>query len=172
LLDNYFRAGCAKHPGSEDILLIVKTGATEIYEKLTAHFLTTLACGPNYIIYSDLEQHIGPVHIRDAVRHISEHIQKENVDFLLYRKIHEYAELGQDIQSLKGMDGWNLDKWKFIPMLLDTFKLDSNKKWYVIIEADTYLSWTNLRLWLKQLPAEKLIYAGCQVVMGEGQQSN
>lgn len=162
---------CANLPGSEDILLILKVGATEVYEKLTQHFLTTFLCSPNVIIWSDMSQTIGPYEIHDAISSHSYGVRQDllssHQDFESYRKYAEYFSKTQDLGKLKGASGWNLDKWKFLPMVLESYERFPDKKWYIVVEADTYISWTNYLLWTSKLPAEEMVYAGCQVMIGK-----
>lgn len=41
-----------------------------------------------------------------------------------------------------------------------------NKKWFVLVEADTFLSWPNLLSWLARLDPRVPFYAGANVFMG------
>ena len=47
---------CRNVPGADNVLVMLKTGATEIYEKLPTHFVTLFKCTPHYMIFSDLAQ--------------------------------------------------------------------------------------------------------------------
>jgi hypothetical protein len=38
----------------DDILLVMKTGATEALQKLPIHLLTTLKCVPEFLLFSDM----------------------------------------------------------------------------------------------------------------------
>jgi len=52
-------------------------------------------------------------------------------------------------------------------MVSDAYRtFGSRKKWYVFIEADTYLSTYNLLLWLTHLDHQRSVYAGAQVMIG------
>jgi hypothetical protein len=161
------RPPCFDLPGASDVLLVLKTGATEIYEKLPAHFLTTFQCTSDFLIYSDLEQDIGPYHIIDAMESVSDETKKSHQDFELYRVQAQLASEGQDVGALKGDRGWDLDKWKFLPMVIDAARKFPDKKWFVFMEADTLLSWSNLLIWLSKLDATKPLYLGCPVMIGE-----
>ncbi|KAF2091251.1 glycosyltransferase family 31 protein [Saccharata proteae CBS 121410] len=156
---------CQNLPGAEDVLLVLKTGATEIYTKLPAHFLTTFQCAPEIFIVSDLDQHVGPYHIHDVLSGVSENIVQQSGDFELYLRQQQYKKELQDMQKLAG--GWNLDKWKFLPMMHEAYAKHPDKRWYVFIEADTYLSWSNLLQWLSRMDPTKPLYLGSQVVIGE-----
>lgn len=159
---------CLELPGADKVMVMLKTGATELYQKLPTHFVTTLKCVPNFMIFSDLEQTFGDVKIYDAIAPVSKKIRQEHEDFKLYRELAKWQREGQDMSKLKGDSGWNLDKWKFMPMLHKTFETASDDiEWFVMIEADTSLSWLNLLLWLQKMDPTKPYYIGAQNLIGD-----
>ncbi|KAK8170512.1 hypothetical protein BC567DRAFT_256907 [Phyllosticta citribraziliensis] len=150
----------------------MKTGATEARKKVPVHFDTTFRCIPNYVIYSDLEESINNVAIHDALANFSEPIKATNQDFHFYYKQRKYRAEGQNVSDLvattAGRDrAWNLDKWKFLPLLEKALAHSPQAKWFVFIEADTYLVWSNLLRWLEQFDPEKPLYIGGQNWMGD-----
>lgn len=159
---------CRNVPGAENVLIMLKTGATEIYEKLPTHFVTLFKCAPHYMIFSDLAQDFADFPIRDAIAPISKQFREQHEDFTLYRKLQQYQREGQDVSKLKGGEGWNLDKWKFLPMLFESFEAaPANIDWFFVMEADTSVSWTNLLQWLKTMDPDRPFYLGSQNVIGE-----
>lgn len=44
---------CPQSPLGDDILVVLRTGATEAHEKLPIHFQTVVTCLPDFVIYSD-----------------------------------------------------------------------------------------------------------------------
>jgi hypothetical protein len=154
---------CIGVPGADDVLVMLKTGATEIYEKLPTHFVTLFKCIPHYMVFSDLAQDFADFPVRDAIAPVSKLFREQHKDFNLYRKLQKYQRQGQDTSKLKGDKGWDLDKWKFLPMLFEAFEdAPSHIKWFVMMEADTSLSWTNLLLWLKTMDPDVPQYLGSQ----------
>ncbi|KAI7070013.1 hypothetical protein KC352_g42656, partial [Hortaea werneckii] len=152
----------------KDVVFVLKTGATEIYEKLPIHLATTFACGSDYVIYSDLEQQFGVVPIHDALASVSQDIQDQHEDLAQYRLLKEHVAGGGDAAELKGEKSWGLDKWKFLPMVTDAYeKFGETKKWYFFMEADTYVSLQNLLLFLDTLDERKPVFAGAQVMIGD-----
>lgn len=154
---------CDSFSDTSHIQVVLKTGANEVFDKLPTQLLTMLQCVEKPLLFSDLEQDLGPHHIRDVLKNIPAKFKEENADFDYYRTLQEYKKKGQDIRSLKETThdaAWNLDKYKFIRMLDETWRLTPNKKWYVFIEADTYLVWSNLLLWLERLDPEEPLYLG------------
>ncbi|KAH8812628.1 hypothetical protein F5884DRAFT_702064 [Xylogone sp. PMI_703] len=161
---------CGDYPLAKDVQLIIKTGANEIYEKLPTQLVTELRCFEDILIFSDLEQDLGPYHVYDALDNVTESVKQNSPDFKYYRKLREYKETGQDIAEIRPTsgsgEGWNLDKFKFTHMLEKTWALRPNRKWYVFIEADTYLFRTTLLLWLERLDAKKALYLGSPTSVG------
>jgi hypothetical protein len=45
---------CHDFPNMDDITLIMKTGATEAYDKLPTQLLTNLQCVPDFLLFSDM----------------------------------------------------------------------------------------------------------------------
>ncbi|KAK6393052.1 hypothetical protein LTR65_002743 [Meristemomyces frigidus] len=159
---------CFDAPGADNVLVMLKTGATELYQKLPTHFVTTFTCVPHFLIFSDLAQNFADYPIHDAIAPVSKHFREHHEDFELYRKLQQYQEEGQDMSKLKGDGGWNLDKWKFLPMLHQAFEsAGDNIEWFVLMEADTSVSWTNLLQFLKTMDHTKGYYLGAQNVIGD-----
>lgn len=99
---------------------------------------------------------------------MSKTFREHHRDFKLYRKLQQYQREGQDTSKLKGDRGWDLDKWKFLPMLFEAFEdAPSHIKWFVMMEADTSLSWTNLLQWLKTMDPDVPYYLGSQNFIGD-----
>lgn len=161
-------AECMHLPGADRVMVMLKTGATELYQKLPAHFITTFKCVPNFMVFSDLNQSFADVPIYDAIAPVSKKIRQEHEDFKLYRDIEKWQREGQDMSKLQGDNGWNLDKWKFMPMFHQVFETASDDiDWFVMMEADTSLSWLNLLLWLQTMDPKQPYYLGAQNVIGQ-----
>lgn len=164
---------CEAFPDQGDILLVVKTGATESYDKLPTQLLTNLQCADDFLIFSDLEQKIGRYEIHDVLEKVNETI-KESDHFELYRAQKEYQKDHLDVHGLKDdlsgslhEHGWTLDKYKFLHMLIDTYHMRPDKKWYVFVETDTYVVWSNLLQWIDtRLDATKALYLGSPAALG------
>ncbi|KAI9800986.1 MAG: hypothetical protein M1825_003520 [Sarcosagium campestre] len=154
---------CDAVPDPGDILMVIKTGATEAYEKLPVQLMTTLKCSKDFLIFSNMDQYIGPYHLRDALADVPPSLKANNNDFELYEKLQEYQASGRDPRELKGYGGdggWRLDKYKFLPMIEQTYRLRPDKNWYVFMETDTYVVWTNLVQWLGRMNASEPLYLG------------
>ncbi|MCJ1475572.1 hypothetical protein MMC13_004235 [Lambiella insularis] len=155
------RSSCDGFPDTKDILVVMKTGATEAYDKLPIHFMTTLLCNNDTIIFSDMDMNMANHHLIDTLEDVADDIKKDNLDFDLYRLLQEYRRLGEDPRQLReGPNGWNLDKYKFIHLLLKTYKYRPDVPWYVFVEADTTVIWDNLRTLLNKYDPRRKYYIG------------
>ena len=159
---------CRSIPGADNVLVVLKTGATEIYEKLPTHFVTLFKCTPHHMVFSDLAQDYADFPIRDAIAPVSKQFREGHEDFDIYTKLQQYQREGQDMSKLKGENGWNLDKWKFMPMLFEAIEAAPPQiEWFVVMEADTSVSWTNLLQLLKTMDSSMPCYLGSQNTIGD-----
>ena len=63
---------CQLLPGANDAVVIMKTGVTELQDRLPVHLDTTLTCPPNYVIFSDHEElYRGKWEIRDVLASVN-----------------------------------------------------------------------------------------------------
>lgn len=171
---------CRNLPGANDTVVIVKTGSTELKDKLPIHFTTTLRCYPNYLIFSDYEEFLQGEHIIDALDDVTPEIKDQHADFHLHRRLKQMGRLSLSPDELHGSaaspdawtghpdnPGWKLDKWKFLPMVKRTLEEYPDSKWYVFAEADSYILWASLLQFLKALDPNKPHYTGNQMAIGE-----
>ncbi|KAI0179589.1 glycosyltransferase family 31 protein [Hypoxylon sp. FL1284] len=173
MVDRYYNSSshCANFPSTDGVLLVMKTGATEAFDRIPTHLLTTLSCLPDFLMFSDMEQQIGPYHIYDALAEFEESAKAHNADFDLYRDQKECPVSQKSCVDAKrdGQKAWNLDKYKFLPMMEQTWRMRPGRDWYIFAEADTYVFWANVIHWLKNEsrlnPHEKL-YLGSRSFIG------
>ncbi|KAF2725127.1 hypothetical protein K431DRAFT_98189 [Polychaeton citri CBS 116435] len=157
---------CQGLPGADKVLILLKTGVSEIYQKLPVHLLTTFQCIPNYMVYSDLEQNFTSVTVHDALAPVTAGTRDQVAEFRLYDSIKQWAHDGQDLTKLPS--GWDIDKFKFLPMLHHAFdNAPTSIEWFVMIEPDTSMSWLNLLLWLQKMNPKDSLYMGSQNNLGE-----
>ena len=161
---------CEGFPETTNILLVMKTGATEAFSKVPIHLTTTLQCAKNFLLFSDMEQNIAGHRVIDALDDVADSIKNRNGDFDLYRQLQEYRSVNGDPRDLvknEGQNAWTLDKYKFLHMLVKAFKEKPDMPWYVFIEADTALIWTNLVQFLRGLDATEPHYIGSPSYLGD-----
>lgn len=165
---------CPQSELADDVLVVLRTGATESRQRVPVHFKTTLRCVPHFTILSDLDEEIEGHAVHDVLGAVTEKRRNEHDDFKLYRQLKKTGKRGLEAQQVittqsgsskgdylnTGNDGWKLDKWKFLPMVDKAYQEMSNAKWFVFIEADTFLGWNNLLEYLANFDASKPYYIG------------
>ncbi|TIA27744.1 hypothetical protein D6C78_11022 [Aureobasidium pullulans] len=162
-----------------DVAVIVKTGATELFDKAILQLSTILQPIESLLLFSEVEQDLGQHHVRDVLASMPIS-SMNNTDFDFYRLVQTYRLESQNIASLNAMPdareshqtaghnaAWALDKYKFLPMIEQTWTLEPFHSWYVFIEADTYLCWSNLLSWLANYNPDDAIYLGKATPMHE-----
>jgi hypothetical protein len=170
---------CKKLKGGEDVLVVMRTGATEIKDKLPAHLNTTFQCYNNHIIFSDYEETFQGHQVHDLLANVDDSVKNTHPDFSLWRRLRDHGRDSLDASELSGSistesgalgktenEGWRLDKWKFLPMAARTLALHPSQKWYVFVEPDTYLIWSNLLDWLHRLDPSEPLYYGSEAQIG------
>lgn len=148
------------------MLIRAFSGATELLNKLSVHLETTTRCYPHYVVYSDhAETHIGQL-VVDALKSVSENVREQNPDFEIYRRMNQYGRAAladgafdggsTEVNVLGNREnpGWKLDKWKFLPMVNQTYFDFPNVKWYVFAEGE--LSFTILHTFYLDVPLKSL----------------
>ena len=171
---------CQKIPGAEDVVVIMRTGATEIEDKLPVHFDTTFRCYRDLIIFSDYAETFHEHEVHDVLANMDPRWTQSSQDFEIYLRLQQFGRDGLKPDELSGKasfegsksgkgdnPGWKLDKWKFLPMMNETLKLQPEKKWYVFLESDSYVVWSNLLQWLRQLDPSKPLYYGSENQIGD-----
>ena len=166
--------------GLDDVFVVMRTGASEIAQVLPVQLNTTLTHVPHYAIFSDLEQDFQGHHVIDVLADISDEVKRSNEDFEYYYRLQEHgldsfteAEMAawpgrEEYKSgNKANPGWRLDKWKFLPMMAKALEMQPEAKWFVFVEADTYVLWPSLARWLSTLDASKRYYIGRRLLQGE-----
>ncbi|KAJ5909197.1 hypothetical protein N7495_001879 [Penicillium taxi] len=160
-----------------DVFVILKTGATEALQKVPTQLRTGLQCVPHYAVFSDYEEIINGVRTYDVLNNITQSVMDKEPEFEYYRQLQKEGrqgltaqDWGDDTNGPFGKDknpGWKLDKWKFLPMVDEALELMPDAKWYVFIEADTYIVWQNLVNWLAHLDHTQPFYLGSPMQIGE-----
>jgi hypothetical protein len=165
--------------GIDDILVVLRTGANEAPAKLPIHFITTLRCAPHFAIFSDMEEYIEGYHILNALDEVNPDIVASHPDFEYYRLLLENGRASFTSEEFKrwsaaantkaGRDtpGWRLDKWKFLPIAEKSLAHRPDAKWYLFIEADSYILWPALLEWLSHFDHLQPHYMGVQMQIGE-----
>lgn len=145
----------------DDVLLILKTGATVLWRRLPIHTATTLApervAPNNTVIYADVEARIGRHEVVDILATLPPSVRNAP-SFETYREARDWhasnyyleqSGLPGDVSTTEGPPGgWRLDKYKFLPLMQQAGRDWPRVKWYVYTEDDTYLFLPNLLRYL------------------------
>ncbi|RYP16926.1 hypothetical protein DL765_004850 [Monosporascus sp. GIB2] len=166
---------CQKSPLGGDVLVVLRTGATEALEKLPVHFKTILTCVSDYVIYSDMEEDIEGHHVYDILDQVNDTIKDTVPEFELYNHLRASGRRGLNYQTMFGSGpsgalenpGWKLDKWKFLPMVDRALQHRPNAKWFVFVESDTYMIWHNMLEYLSRFDASQPHYLGKHMYIGD-----
>ncbi|KAF7549946.1 hypothetical protein G7046_g8176 [Stylonectria norvegica] len=139
---------CDSFPNMDNITLVMKTGATEAYDKLPTQLLTNMQCMPDFLLFSDLEQQIGNHKIHNVLDKVDSELKEGLNEFKLYEAQITCPVSQKDCTGeMKG--AWELDKYKFLHMIERAWEMRPNREWYVFAEADTYVFWPNMIYWLR-----------------------
>ncbi|KAM0717481.1 hypothetical protein Q7P37_007333 [Cladosporium fusiforme] len=171
---------CSRLPGADELLVVMRTGATELQEKLPIHLNTILRCAPYHTIYSDMAETFQSNAVLDALEDVDPSIKTTHEDFALYRRLQQSGRPGLQASELSGAvsspqsasgkptnPGWKLDKWKFLPMVRKTLQDHPEKPWYLFIETDTFILWESLLAYMAALDQTKPYYIGGQTWIGD-----
>lgn len=162
---------CRQLLGADDVLVIVKTGASALRERLPVHFQTTLHCIQHYVIFSDMEEEFEGHYIQDVLSGVSAEMKKSAPEFNFYRDLHQNQDRLTEFMRQNATaqrKAWHLDKWKFLPAVEKALQAKPDAKWFMFMEADTFLVWSNLLKWLAKLDWRRPYFLGQPVTM-EGQ---
>ncbi|OQO00832.1 hypothetical protein B0A48_13519 [Cryoendolithus antarcticus] len=171
---------CKTLPGANDTVVIMKTGATELQDKLPIHLTTTHRCYPHLLLVSDYAEDFEGLVVHDALMDVDVQIRDSHADFALWRRLKGEGRSALNATELSGPGarlpdgngkptnpGWKLDKWKFLPMMSKTLEEFPDKKWYVFVETDTYMFWSSWLAYAAELDWQKPYYMGAQVNIGD-----
>lgn len=146
--------------GADEIVVVIKTGATEALSRMPIQLATTLTHTPNYLLFSDHEQMIGHYTIQDSLDESNSEAIQNWSDFQLYRDLQQYIRQNQSAEHLDLQGGWNLDKYKNTHMMVKTYRQRPDAKWYYFMDADSYVMMGNLVAFLRGLDHNDRFYMG------------
>jgi hypothetical protein len=158
---------CLNNPASKDIVLVMKTGASEINKRLPVHFNTTFRCIQDYIVFSDVAQEFQGLPIYDSLDDLHLYVKDNQKDFAYYRELQVAAKNGTDVTGYNTQAAWDLDKWKNVPILRKALAMRPEAKWFLFVDADTAVTWTNVFTWISKMSYRKPYYIGAQIWIGD-----
>ncbi|QPG94026.1 hypothetical protein C2857_004098 [Epichloe festucae Fl1] len=144
---------------------VLKVGHSENQERLAAHFNTTSSCftKDELLVVSDLDE---VVHGHRAVDILGDlpasyydlHKNRDFQSYLLQKEMRKNGTLNEQTQGT--IDGWILDKYKFLPMVERAWLERPGKAFYFFYEPDTYVFWDNAFRFLQSFDPDTPIYMG------------
>jgi Fringe-like len=158
---------CLSHPLAKDVVLVMKTGASEINERLPVHFNTTFRCAHDYLVFSDVAQEFQGIPVYDSLDDLHTWVKPNHPDFNYYRDLQEAAKNGTDVTGFNTQAAWDLDKWKNVPILRKALAMRPDAKWFLFVDADTAITWTNLLTWISKMSPDDPHYIGAQIWIGD-----
>jgi hypothetical protein len=156
---------CPQVEGAEHFVVIIKTGGTEALARIPTVLSTFGRCIPNLLIFSDLEEVIEGHQIHDVLQSVSAHYKGSAAEFDFQRRLQTAHLNGADLVALGQLEenegqAWVLDKWKNIPMLHEAHRLHPEANWYLFIDADTFVSFSNVVQALRRVDYTLPLYLG------------
>lgn len=161
--DNTVRNGAKDSPCDAfptDVLsqvqIVLKIGSSEPPDRIETQISTVTRCIPNLLIVSDRESELHGHHVHDVLGSLPESFRNNTPEF----EAHEAIKQGQPLNAVDDRLGWNLDRFKFFPMVEKAYGLNPNAKWFVFLESDTYFFWDNLFRLLDNFDPRTPLYMG------------
>ncbi|CAI6332811.1 unnamed protein product [Periconia digitata] len=153
---------CENGPDVSRILLIIKTGASETYDRLPTQFMSMTRCLSDFLVFSDMEETVMGYRVQDILGETIDEVRMENGDFDLWRRQRSCLVDQKNCQqwSSTGAEAWNLDKYKNVRQSHLSYKLRPDYDWYLHIDADTYVHWPNMVQMLKPFSPRKDYFFG------------
>ncbi|KAM4059198.1 glycosyltransferase family 31 protein [Hirsutella rhossiliensis] len=159
---------CASFPDTSNVLLVMKTGASEAFGKIPNQLMTNLKCLPEFYLFGDMAQKVAGYTIHDSLDTVLPEVTRNNEDFDLYfrQKTCPVDQGSCNKHHDVGRQAWKLDKYKNIHMAEKTYAMRPDYDWYLFVDADTYVVWPTLLKWLEQLDPDEPHYIGSVAYVG------
>ncbi|CBQ68272.1 conserved hypothetical protein [Sporisorium reilianum SRZ2] len=139
----------------DDMVLITKVGSATVHKRLLIHLAEQARSHmytPNHLYVSDYPLTLGNITFYDALANVTPTIAALPEFATLRTELHTLLESNQNLDDAATKDaGWKLDKYKFLPAVAEAWRRWPARKWYVMVEADTFVFWHELVKWLSTL---------------------
>lgn len=158
---------CASFPShlTRRIQPVLKMGHGESRDKIEAQLDSVSACftAEELLIFSDLDEVVRGRQVIDILADLPESYRHDNPDFegyLAMQAMRRNGTLDTDAEAMRRINGWRLDKYKFLPGLERAWATRPGRDWYVFYETDTYVVWDNLFRFLGTMDPGRPHYIG------------
>lgn len=138
------------------VQVVLKMGASEPADRLNPQIETVTRCIQNLLIVSDREGELRGHRVHDILATLPPSFRVNTTDFDAY----EAAKRGDPASMADTQKGWNLDRFKFLPMVERAYDVNPTAQWFVFLESDTYVVWDNLFRLLDQFDPDRPLYFG------------
>lgn len=146
------------------MFVMMKTGATVLWNRVPIHLLTTFTRVPYFALYADHPASIAGHEVIDILANTTE-ATKQTGAYRHYRTLQDlfYSRANADpAEGVDGHDGWSLDRHKNVPMLAHGYRTaPKDVEWFFFMDGDTYMFMDNLMGYLDTLNSSEPIYLGC-----------
>lgn len=156
-----------RHLTDHMIQPVLKMGHNEKRDRVEAQLESVSACIDDLLVVSDAEETLYGHEVIDVIAELPAAYHFENDHFVNYTKIHNQYQKNDrepttnpNEEAPPTLDGWLLDKYKFLPMIERAWLLRPNKRWYFFYETDTYVVWDNVFRFLGNLDHDQPLYMG------------
>ncbi|KAK8109930.1 glycosyltransferase family 31 [Apiospora kogelbergensis] len=142
---------------------VLKFGHGDQPARVESQLASVSACLQDLLIFSDYEETIAGRQVHDVLATTPASYRDNNPDFINYLALHNLNENGTAFQPgdpRPEINGWIIDKYKFLPIVEQAWALRPNKRWYFFYESDTYVVWDNVFRMLENLDADTPMYLG------------
>ena len=144
---------------------VLKMGYGEKRNKIEAQLDSVSACfsDEELLIFSDLNETVRDRNVIDILADLPASYAVDNPHFQNYVSMQELRRngtLNADTIAAAGINGWDLDKFKFLPMVERAWAMRPGRDWYVFYETDTYIVWDNMFRFLSTLDPSTPQYIG------------
>lgn len=147
----------------DKLVVTIRTTATEAFAKLP---MTLLLTDPvyhdNVNIVSDLRMAIGSFPVHDVLEKIDSRVMASNPDLQRHGRQVRLAKASIDLSLAKESNAEKekevlakLDKYKYIRMMEKAWEMKPDRKWYLFVDADTYVFRPSLMDWLGRFDSSK-----------------
>nr|POE71926.1 glycoprotein-n-acetylgalactosamine 3-beta-galactosyltransferase 1 [Quercus suber] len=128
-----------------DIQPVIKTGHGVLETRLRPHLHSNSACLDDVLIFSDVDEEFDGFQIIDVIADLHPEFMRNNsqlADYLTQKALADQGLLQPGNSA--HIQGWEQDKFKFLPSVSRAWQMRPEKRWYVFFEGDTFVVWDNL----------------------------
>ncbi|KAE8249126.1 hypothetical protein A4X13_0g5326 [Tilletia indica] len=143
----HFRGAATIRPINDRAVLMYKTGHSVIYDRIPIQFVEPRPDIPNRMIYSDVPLQIAGFPVIDALANLTD-LLGDSPAFGEYNRLQKAHKNGENVAATTV--GWDLDRFKFAPLMTHAWKSFPNATWFVTIDGDSFLFWSTLLHWLER----------------------